>query len=132
MKGRQHTPLQETKSRCRQTKRDKFIINNMAPEPEWALYRRWKRFGIEAEFHTDPPVHYYPNKFTQQDQDTLEGIQHMLDQGWIIEITDWRQRPGYYSKLKLVKKKSGKWRSTLACMEINKRTVKRHFKSDDL
>ena len=56
----------------------------------------------------------------------------MLDQGWIIEITDWRQRPGYYSKLKLVKKKSGKWRSTLACMEINKRTVKRHFKSDDL
>jgi len=132
VKMRQQLPQEQKSRRYQQTKRDKFILNNMAQDSEWAIYRRWKRFGIDAEFFRQPPVWHYPNKFTPVDQDTLEGIQHMLQQQWIVEIKDWQRRPGFYSKLKLVRKASGKWRSTLACVEINKMTVKRHFKSDDL
>lgn len=129
---RQQTPQDSKRQRYQQTRRDKFLIDNMAQESEWAIYRRWKRFGIDAEFFKQPPVYPYPNKFTPVDKDMLEGIQHMQQQHWITEIKDWQRRPGFYSKLKLVKKDSGKWRSTLACMEINKLTMKRHFKSDDL
>ena len=56
----------------------------------------------------------------------------MLKNGWIREIHDWHINPGHYSKLKCVKKASGKFRYTLACVEINKYTAKRHFRTDDL
>ena len=56
----------------------------------------------------------------------------MLKNGWIREIHDWHINPGHYSKLKCVKKASGKFRYTLACVEINKCTAKRHFRTDDL
>lgn len=132
---RQHTPLKhEDKKLCRyqQTRRDYFLQKHLAPDAEWKLYHQWRKCGIMAEFYTIPPTYTYPNKFTPVDQDTLEGIQVMMREGWVKPVKDWHSQPGHYSKLKLVKKASGKWRFTLACVEINKYTVKRHFKVDDL
>ena len=128
MKGRQHIPSHRYKTTIRQ----EFLQRHLEAEPEWKLYKTWRRGGIRAEFHRTPPTYTFPNKFTPMDEVTIEGIQHMLKEGWIKEIKDWQQHPGHYSKLKLVKKASGKWRFTLACVEINKYTVKRRFKVDDL
>mmetsp|Transcript_28499 Transcript_28499/g.39674 ORF Transcript_28499/g.39674 Transcript_28499/m.39674 type:complete len:749 (-) Transcript_28499:4684-6930(-) len=131
-RGRQQTPLGQQRSRHQETKRDKFIRENLQREPEWSIYRRWKQTGIEAEFYRDPPVYYYPNKMTPVDDNTTEGIEIMLKKQWIRQVFDWTRDPGHYSKLKLVKKPTGKFRYTLACCEVNKHTIRRHFHCDDL
>lgn len=128
MKGWQQAPSK----RYQTTRREEFIQQELKADPEWKLHRTWTRSGIRAEFYREPPTFNFPNKFTLIDETTLEGIQHMLKEGWITEIKDWRSNPGTYSKLLLVKKATGKWRFTLACIVVNKYTVKRHFKTDDL
>ena len=128
MRGWQHTPS----SRYKTTRREDFLQAELKAEPEWKLQKTWSRSGVRAEFFREPPTYTTPNKFTPIDETTLEGIQHMLDEGWITEIKDWRSNPGTYSKLLLVKKASKKWRFTLACIIVNNYTVKRHFKTDDL
>ena len=128
MKGRQPAP---SKSYA-ETRRETFLKEELKAEPEWKLHKTWSKTGIRAEFFREPPTYNFPNKFTPVDETTLDGIQHMIKEGWITEIKDWRSNPGTYSKLLLVKKASGKWRFTLACIVVNQHTVKRHFKSDDL
>ena len=128
--SRQHTPT--TSNRYRNTRRQDYLQRNLEPEPEWQLHQRWRQHGIQAEFISQPPVYTYPNRITPLDNIIQEGITHMLKNGWIREIHDWHINPGHYSKLKCVKKASGKFRYTLACVEINKYTAKRHFRTDDL
>lgn len=112
--------------------RTQFLKANLAPQKLRNLYHQFRTYGIQAEFHANPPTYSVPNKFITPDSIIAEGVTQMLQNQWIREIKKPLNHPGHYSKLKVVKKKSGKMRYTLACIEINKYTIKRHFKCDDL
>lgn len=88
--------------------------------------------GAKARWITRPPLHHFPNKFTPPDKLIEEAIALMTKNHWIREVKDWKLHPGFYSKLKVIRKKTGKMRITLACVEVNKFTEKITFRCDDL
>ena len=112
--------------------RAEVLLENISTPKLRNLYRQFKREGIGMELFRPPPLYHRPNKIMPPEPVVLEAVKHMLDNHWIREIKNPSQDPGLYAKLKVVKKKTGKIRCTLACCELNKYTVKRHFKSDDL
>ena len=89
------------------------------------------RSGYQIPFHHPPPLSAVPIDFPsylgnpEKFLALQEEVDHMLKKNAIEEIQD--NSPGFYNRIFLVMKASGKWRPVLDVSKLNNFVVKTSF-----